>query len=296
MALDFRGEPQLNYALEMRFYRQLITILLGLFILAAGLGLYCHKDLIQCININTIISENLDGRLAAHRINRIDRLRAVIESGVRAFEVDLLFRQAGSDGYFEVGHDEADTREVRLDQFLDILQPYHLDKIWLDIKQVSEDNLDAVLAELARLDAEYELRQTAIIESSITSDGFKKIKSAGFHTAYYLPTGQLLTLVRENNRVALEASAEALRRQIESQSTSAISFDLTLYPFVKTYLEPIIPDSIAYHAWGSVKMWEWDALDELKESDYFKDVRLKTILYGYWGSGCFSLLRADGSP
>jgi hypothetical protein len=295
MALDFRGEPQLNYALEMRFYRQLITILLGLFILAAGLGLYCHKDLIQYMNINTIISENLDGRLAAHRINRIDRLRTVIENGVRSFEVDLLFRQTGSQGYFEVGHDEADTREVRLDQFLDILQPYRPEKIWLDIKQVSEDNLDAVLAELERLDTTYTIKEAAIIESSITTEGFSKIKSAGFHTSYYLPTGQLLTLLHENDYTALQTAAKALKNQIEGQSTSAVSFDLTLYPFVKTYLEPIIPDSIAYHTWGSVKMWEWSALEELKDSDYFRDPRVKTILYGYWGSGCISLLRSDTS-
>jgi hypothetical protein len=277
----------------MSGYRLFKIVILVLVILVIGLGLNYHKELIQYFNINTLVSEGLDGRLIPHRINRIDKLLAVLDSGIRSFEVDLLFRSNGRRGFFEVGHDEADAIGVKVDLFLNNLRTYEVKKIWLDIRYVCEENVDAVIAELERLDSLYGIRKTAIIESTITTSGFQKISSRGFHTSYYLPTDRIVNLLIENDESTLKAEANRLRQQIESQSVSAISFSLALYPFVKSYLEPIIPDTIVYHTWGSIKLWEWNAIDELKDIDYFKDARVKTILTGYWGSGCISSLRFD---
>ena len=57
---------------------------------------------------------------------------------------------------------------------------------------------------------------------------------------------------------------------------------MRLYPFVKQYLEPLIPDSVVYHTWGAVKMWEWGAIKRLEESPTYKDKRVKTILFRVW--------------
>jgi len=85
----------------------------------------------------------------------------------------------------------------------------------------------------------------------------------------------------------LRAEADRLNEQIRNQEVLAVSFDLSLYPFVKNYLEPKIPDNIVYHTWGSVKLCQFNAVGKLQQSDYFKDSRVKTIIYRYWGSGVF---------
>ncbi|MEA3297190.1 MAG: hypothetical protein U9R56_04940, partial [candidate division Zixibacteria bacterium] len=59
---------------------------------------------------------------------------AVLDNGIHALEVDLLYRSNGHHGFLQVGHDQADTTGVQVDLFLNILQTYEVKKIWLDIK------------------------------------------------------------------------------------------------------------------------------------------------------------------
>lgn len=264
-------------------------IFFGMAVLALGLGLNYHKDLIQYININSIVSEHMDGRLIPHRINREGRLRAVLDGGIRSFEMDLLFRVDEQDRFFEVGHDEANATGVELDLFLEILKTFQVGRIWMDVKNLRDDNVDDIATELERLDSIYGIKKIAIIESDITTSGFQKLSHSGFHTSYYLPTQRIVGLLDQNDSDMLRAEALRLKHQIESQSVSAVSFNLSLYPFVKDYLEPVVSSTIVYHVWDSIKLWERGAIGKLKSSMYFSDDRVKTILYGYWGSGCWLL-------
>ncbi|MEW5796510.1 MAG: hypothetical protein AB1772_09120 [Candidatus Zixiibacteriota bacterium] len=260
---------------------RVVTLLLV--ILVVGVVLNYHKDLIQRGNISSLLAENLDSRLAPHRINRVNRLRAILAHGIRSLEVDLMFRPSNGGGYFEIGHDESDASGVGLAEFLDTLGGAGLKKIWLDIKNITEGNIDAALAELIRLDSLYDLRKTAIVESSFGSESLRRISNAGFHTSFYLPTVRIKELLASGDTMALQKEAEAIAAQVWAQQLAAVSFDLALYSFVKGHLESIIPDTTVYHVWDSVKLWEWDAIRELKDRNYFKDARVATILYEYWG-------------
>ena len=249
-----------------------------------GLALNYPVDSIQRANISAILSLKLDGRLVPHRVNRVNKLQAILGEGIGSLEVDLLFRFDGQRGHFEVGHDEIDASGVDLAAFLDIIKAHCLKKIWLDIKNVREDNIDALLAELLRLDSLYGIRQTAIIESNLVTEGLRKVGQAGFHSSYYLPTQKIKALLSGNDRALLQAAAAALAEQIASQGVAAVSFDLALYPFVKNYLETVIPATVVYHTWDSMKLWELNAIRDLKERAYFNDSRVMTILYEYWGA------------
>lgn len=274
----------------MKFTRshRIIALALGTVIIA--LILNCHKDLIQYSNIRALLSANLGVRCIPHRINDIDKLQAILGNGFRSAEIDVWFYANENDSGFQVGHDGSGPNEIRLDQFLKIMQPYKLKKLWLDVKNLTVENLDAALRELIRLDKTYGLREIAIVESGITSNSFEKFRAAGFHTSYYLPTEHIANMLREGNRVALTEVAKDITAQISNQSVSAVSFDLALYSFVKEYLEPSIPNTVGYHTWGSFKLWEWRAVSRMKEHAVFRDARVETILVRYWGSGCFSWL------
>jgi len=255
-------------------------------VIFAGLGLnYFQEDIVQFINVKRLIWEGLDGRLTPQRINHADGLRAILNNGLQSFEVDLWFLEEDGHTFFEVGHGIEDLSGLMFDQYLSNIKGRDVQKMWLDIKNIREQDIDKVIAELERLDSVHAIKKRAIIESSITTTGFRRIGRRGFHTSYYLPTSKLVDLLSKNDEDVLRAEANRLNEQIRGQEVLAVSFDLYLYPFVKNYLEPLIPDSIVYHTWYSVKMWQLSALDQLKGSDYFKDGRVKTILYQYWGSG-----------
>lgn len=274
----------------MKFARSHKIVALAFGIVIVALILNCHKDLIQYSNIRALLSSNLGVRCIPHRINDIEKLQAILGNGFRSMETDVWFYADENGSGFQVGHDGSESNGIRLDQFLETMQPYEPRKIWLDIKNLTEKNLDAALGELVRLDSIYSLRKIAIVESGITSSAFEKFKAAGFHTSYYLPTEHIANMLREGNQDALTLVAENIEAQISDQSVAAISFDLSLYSFVKEYLEPSIPNTVRYHTWGSFKLWEWRAVSRMKEHAVFRDARVETILVRHWGSGCFSWL------
>ncbi len=256
-----------------------ITILVLIVALLFVIKFY-HRELIQSYNVSTLTSEGLDGRIIPHRINYIDKLYRVLDDGIRSLEIDLIFRTSGHYGFFEIGHDETDATGVKFDLFLNVLQNYEIKKIWLDVKNLSDENIEAIIAELERLDSIYNIRDISIIETK-TTNRLQNLSFKGFHTSYYLPTTKILHLLSENNEEDLKKEADRIKQQIMNESLSAISFDLRLYSYVKNYIEPVIPEYIVYHAWNSVRLYKLSSVNTLKDSKYFKDPRLKTIIVKY---------------
>jgi len=114
------------------------VIAITLIMVFVGLGLNYQKDIIQFYNVKTLISEGLDGRLVAHRINHMDKLQAVLGNGIQSFEVDLTFCEDNGNTFFEIGHGKDDLSGLKFDQYLSSIKTRDVRKMWLDIKNVSE--------------------------------------------------------------------------------------------------------------------------------------------------------------
>jgi hypothetical protein len=265
----------------MRNKQTPIKIIVILLVLAVSVGLPLRTWWIQNRHINAIIENDLDSRLVPHRINRISQLNELLADGFQSLEVDVLFRADSNSGYFEIGHGDSDTRGVRLDSFLSKLAGYDTKKLWLDLKNLTPESVDSVLQALESLDSRFGIKSIAIVESGITDSAFARIRVAGFHTSYYLPTRHILELLYAGDTGALQHEAERLALQTTAQQVAAVSFDLRLYEFVKRYLEPLLDSTVVYHTWDSVSLWEWGALDDLMQQDYYNDPRVATILVKY---------------
>lgn len=231
-------------------------------------------------NINALkpISKNY---IIPHHVNAKGILKEILIDGFDALEFDLIFRNEGG-GYFEIGHGSKSLSGVRFAEYLNILQHHSISKIWLDIKNVSEENIPLLLIRLLYLDKIYGLKKRAIVESSITDASFSRISEAGFHTSYYLNTSSILRLLRKGNNADLSERAQDISEQIKGQKTSAVSFDSKLYPFVKKYLEKIIDRSTVYHTWDLTNpLANPDFIEVLKSKEYFNDKRIKTMIFHY---------------
>lgn len=235
----------------------------------------------QYQNISLLFQDKLDGRLIPHKANHLGKLESIINHGIRSFELDLMFRERGDQGYFEIGHDEKEAKGRTFESYLARLQTYSIKKIWIDVKNINEGNADAVLAHLEFLDQKYTIKPLLLLESSTTSDRFQDFRKAGYHTSYYLPTAVINNLLKQNDPQALRLEAQRIRDLTLTQSLSAVSFVASLYPFVKTYLEPLISDQVVYHTWNIIMFKEYRAIEKLKKKAIFKDPRIKTIIYSY---------------
>lgn len=263
-----------------RARRWTLLAILTAVLIACGLLVDRRRELFRHWNVRELLAAGLDGRLIPHRVNRLATLDAVLARGIRSMEMDVLFRDDGAGGgWFEVGHDEGDASGVRLDAFLERMAPFGVGKLWLDAKNLAPRNLGPALRELQRLDARHGVRRIAIVEFYDPSPELAAIAAAGFDAVGNIADEPVAARLAAGDHAALARIARQVAARTGRQAVRGISFRLTIWPFVKEHLEPLLPPQTRYHAWDSVELRHWGALDELRSRPWFADPRLATIVY-----------------
>ncbi len=217
-------------------------------------------------------------KVLPHRVNSIGKLMDVWSEGYRAFETDALYGVEGQN-HLEVGHNHGEMSGVSLEKFIKSVPFLEIEKIWLDLKNLTQQNHKKALERLNHLDRQFSLKEKLIIESGTNESFFRKFHEAGWHTSYYLPTKKILKYLDDNKTEEMEHLAKIISKQTIVQKLSAVSFDHRLYPFVKYYLEPLLSDEIVYHTWDlKLKLYDRNLHAKLNEKNYYVDKRVKTIL------------------
>lgn len=229
--------------------------------------------------LNNSVNGTIYGRLLPHRVNTLGKLSEVIKFELDGYETDIRIIDSLGETKFAIGHDKDKMFGLFFSDLLEHGMRASDMKIWLDVKNLTKDNLDAALSHLIELDEIYKLKPRIIFETSFQGSALKKISDAGFHTSYYLPTNRIEEALEKSDLEKLDAEAQRVSKQIVTQNLKALSFDKALYPFVKKNLEPLVLQNIIYHTWDTEISYEHEnALERLSNRDYFDDERLQTIL------------------
>jgi heptose-I-phosphate ethanolaminephosphotransferase len=239
-----------------------------------------NYDYFQKRNIATLKEQKKIARIIPHRVNSIGKLKDVWSNGYRAFELDIFYDD--DQEHFVIGHNQGDMSGVSFEKFLTLISPSEIEKIWVDLKNVSEQNHELILKKLDDLDSRFGLKEKLIIQSVTKEVFLRKYKEAGWHISYYLPTDKIVAYLSDNNVGEMKNLAKEISEQTTLQALSSVSFDQRLYPFVKDHLEPLLPSGIVYHTWDlSVKLYANDLQTTLKNKKYYTDERVKTISLFY---------------
>ena len=258
--------------------------------LVAALIVIFYANHHQNNNIRQVLAQKLDGRLIPHKANYANKLNNILSDDLHSFEFDTLFNGAAKTPYFEIGHDEQELNGTSFEEYLHIADDKQINKIWMDIKNVDANNIASILARLNDLDKKYHIKNILVFETSSRSPMLKAISDAGYHTSYYLPT-DVLQAMSAQNAPAIQTEAIRIKTQIAAQNLNAVSFPSKLYPFVKSHLEKIISDDIVYHTWGTFKFKKKNELEKIQAKDFYKDARVKTIIYSYYNNKLNRLYR-----
>jgi glucan phosphoethanolaminetransferase (alkaline phosphatase superfamily) len=235
----------------------------------------------QSKNAEKILDNKQGVRILPHRVNSTGKLRDVLSDDFVGIELDVIYGLNNKD-VFTVSHDESDASDLTFEDFLSIASVSSLEKIWLDLKNINEENYRPILLRLNQLNEKFSLQDSLILETAETADFISDFTRSGWHTSYYLPTRKILNMLVGSDIEGMESLAEQIAIQAESQSLSAVSFDQSLYPFVKTYLESLLPDTVVYHTWDlTIKLYDKDIDEKLEGQLYYQDNRVKTILLPY---------------
>lgn len=238
-----------------------------------------NYDYWQKLNAEYLISINQSSRIFPHRVNSIGKLKDIWNDGFRSLEVDILFGYKGRQ-IFQVGHDSGTVGET-LETFLSSINQEEIERIWFDFKNLNINNYKAALKRLEYLNKKFNIKDKIILETGTKDFFFKEFKKNQWHTSYYLPTGDIVRLLKNKSVVKMEIIAKKIALQLKRQNLSAVSFDNRLYPFVKKYLEPKVGNSIVYHIWYGPSLTSTDFKAKLFKMEQYHDDRVKTILSHY---------------
>jgi len=234
----------------------------------------------QKVNTQYLRDINQSSRVFPHRINSIGKLKNIWSDGFRSFEIDARFGDNNT-SYFQLGHNNG-VMGMKMENFLLSVTYSEIERVWLDFKNLNKNNYKQAIERLDYLDKKFDLKRKFIVESGTTLPFFNEFKKAGWHTSYYMPTKKIVTQLKENNVTEMKKIASQIASQIKFQNISAVSFDHRLYPFVRQYLEPLIPDHIVYHVWYAPALKKKSFADELQKNKFYLDKRVKTLLSSYF--------------
>ena len=234
----------------------------------------------QRVNSQYLVDNNQSNRVIPHQVNSIGKLKDIWNDGFRSFELDTYFSENNTT-FFQIGHDEG-FMGLKIEDLLSSTDFQKIEKVWLDFKNLDQNNYKQALERLEYLDKKYKIKRKFIIESRTTSSFFEEIRKAGWHTSYYMPTKKILKLLKEDNRDEMQKLALKIANQTKIQNVSAVSFDNELYPFIKNYLEPNLSDKIVYHTWWQAPaLYDVNFKEQLLKNKLYLNSRVKTLLPNY---------------
>ena len=164
-----------------------------------------------------------------------------------------------------------------LEDFLNEIPQEKIQKLWLDLKMVNDETIEELHLKLNELDKKFSLKQRTILEVAGKTDKLAVLADEGWNTSYYYFT------LREfpKTEAGLKALAQEIADGIHREKTKALSFYADLYPFVKKYVEPLIPESVQYHTWavkGLPSIASKNFIDAIEQNPIVNDPRVITIL------------------
>ncbi len=190
----------------------------------------------------------LPKNMIVHRSNTIFKTVQAYSQGMREFEIDLVYgkNQDGSENLY-VGH-EIKTITTSFEQYMELTNSF-FDFLWLDIKNINDENKDEIYKIIDSVDAKYNIKHRALIESS-TPRQLEKFSKLGWDTTYYLPWQRLLNLEKENKE-SFAAQINSIANYVKKHSIGGVSYDLKADALIQKYLKPLLPQNAKYYSWNT---------------------------------------------
>ena len=210
------------------------------------------------------LTRELPDKCWLHRTNTVEKMLEISDK-YKGIEIDVNFNN--SDLYFDVTHDLEDSINLSLEKYFKYFSENDK-KIWIDFKNLTENNVENSLNVFENLIKKYNLSKERFIIESGNFEMLKSFKEKGYYTSYYVP---YLKLEKMSSKETEEWKRK-IKDIILTGNVSAISFPGYMYPFVKS-----IDTDIDLLTWEDGKKWQ-QLYKKKINIEMLKDKQLKVIL------------------
>lgn len=229
-----------------------------------------HQSLFLAIDFPSYATEGstlelqnpFEERVWLHRVNSIERLKAIEESFI-GIELDVIYDLEAHMYY--VAHDPEPQNYLYLDEFFSAINNIDRHYFWLDFKNLDETNSEESLTCLIQIINKYGIEPNRIIVESKLPEFLKGFSLFGFNTSYYLPSFNPYKASKEEILEHVIFVDEVLKHSY----VNFISGNVVYYQFIKYYY----PDS-------NMIVWLFDTgkTTRFRWRKIFNDDHVKVIL------------------
>ncbi|MCK5539137.1 MAG: hypothetical protein KAI79_20105, partial [Bacteroidales bacterium] len=145
----------------------IFTAIIAIFVIYKNSYIWFQKT-----NTEYLIKYNQSTRIFPHRVNTIGKLNDIWNSGFRSFEVDIYFDDHNKNSFI-LGHNKGEMGGS-LEELLSSIEYQEIQRVWLDFKNLNQNNYNRALRKLKYLDNKFNIKKNIIIESSTTFEYFQE--------------------------------------------------------------------------------------------------------------------------
>lgn len=200
-----------------------------------------------------------------HRCNSIEKLQEKHEEYPN-IEVDIIFFR--QDRTFDVTHNPENSIKQNLNDYFAYLKEYG-GKIWLDIKNLTRYNQEALCSSLTQLLNHFQIDKKRVIVESPNWKSLKHLTDNGFYTSCYVTYEKPSHLEDEE----IDRCIEELQQIVDEGAVCALSFPGYWYGPIKEQLDRPIDLLTWEHRKTQLQL-----LLSPKGQDMLSDPQLKAIL------------------
>lgn len=198
----------------MCMLKKILPVIIGLFLCMILIGFRDVGDFPQ--------------KIWLHRCNSIEKLQEK-HKRYPNIEVDVVFRE---DQKFDVTHDIDTSFGLNLASYFSFFEKER-GKMWLDIKNLNQDNVDSMLTAMNGLTEQYRICKERLIIESSCWEALNTLTRDGYYTSFYIPYDDPSGLDNEEQ----EDFMEELQEIADKQAVSALSFPGEWYVTLKEKLD-----------------------------------------------------------
>lgn len=217
---------------------------------------------------NYLAEQYMPDKFWLHRTDSVEK-QYEFANKYKGIEFDIIYY--GYENAFENSHDKEDLNKYNLEKQLLAYKNIGLPKgIWLDFKNLTENNKFAAKDALDKLMSEYKIDKNLVWLESGNWQALKIFHDGGYRTSYYLPYYKLDKM----SNTEIENAKELTKKIALSGNVDAVSFYGKYYNFINSVE---LPPRIELLTWLDGYTW-YEVLLRKHCEEIKNDKRIQVIL------------------
>ncbi len=247
-----------NYLRSMRFRFRTIALSSAFVVLSVAIAAYVLRA--------WMMVDSHPDKLWLHRTNSLEKLHEMAERYV-GFEVDVCLRP---DGTIDVTHDDYVSFGLALDAYFPVLGADVRHHMWIDVKNLDEENVSAFHARIDSLCSAHHVRRERLIIESPQWKLLRQLTEKGYYTSCYVTASRPSRL----DEMQMDSVLQHLHAVAQSGAVRALSFPEYWYSSLK---DELLDTPVDYLTWKHHSS-QFGFMLLPQSRSMLEDERLKVIL------------------